>query len=152
MHRKGYKPFSLFSYLLFVSGVSNRAFPLVIVRLYTRFFFRKVLVLSQDPVNSDRPGLNVNVIMFKKIYKNTFTVNFSWSQCEISAGGGNSTAEYCIIICKGQIKIPLPLQLQICTLSALVYTHTGVRTLFIPTPEVHYCTPYISRHYCTAVP
>ena len=36
--------------------------------------------------------------------------NFSWSQCEISAGGGNSTAEYCIIICKGKIKIPLPLK------------------------------------------
>ena len=58
-------------------------------------------------VSNFSPFVNVNT--FKKIYKNTFTVNFSWSQCEISAGGGNSTAEYCIIICKGQIKIPLPL-------------------------------------------
>ena len=33
---------------------------------------------------------------------------------------------------------------QICTLSTLVYTHTGVHTLFVPTPEVHYCTLYIS--------
>ena len=38
--------------------------------------FRKVLVWSQDPVNSDRPGLNVNVNMFKKTNKNTFTVTF----------------------------------------------------------------------------
>ena len=59
-------------------------------------------------VSNFSPFVNVNT--FKKIYKNTFTVNFSWSQCEISAGGGNSTAEYCIIICKGQIKIPLPLK------------------------------------------
>ena len=27
-------------------------------------FFRKVLVCSKDPVNSDRPGLNVNIFTF----------------------------------------------------------------------------------------
>ena len=34
-----------------------------------------------------------------------------------------------------------------CTFVTFVYTHTSSVT-FVPTLKVHYCTPYILRHYC----